>query len=593
LRALTGYVRHALLAALVASSLGACAATTFQPRVTADPSRTGGSLYGDFLVATFAGNTRDARVAAGRYLAALQADPTNPTLLERAFIFSIAAGDMDQAAALAPMVVQANPQSDLAPLVQGVVALKTKRYADARAFFAASHPGGAVDLMGALTLAWTHVGLNDPATSRRLLTPPADPASAIFVNYHRARLEEVLGDTAAAGAAFAAADAATGGKSLTVALGYASWLQGQGRTDEAAAALQRLLESNAGNPVATAALARLKAAQPIARAIATPQQGAAEGFYGIASAVGDGEGADAAIVYLRLAQYLDPQNDGALAFLGGAMERAGRTDEAIELYREVPDTSPFYVTAQVSAADLLDGRDRTEEAVRVLEQLERIEATSGLAASALGDVYRNRQRWPEAVDAYSRAIARSGPPYAKESWPLFYARGIANERARRWPAAETDFRQALQMSPDQPLVLNYLAYSWIERGERIEEALAMLQRAVDQRPDDGYIIDSLGWAYYRLGRYDKALEVLEQAIQYSPYEPTLNEHLGDVYWRVGRQREARFQWSHALTLKPEANRIPILQVKLREGLEAGEAMERRQASTDTSTGAPLLEPATP
>jgi len=558
---------------------GCGSTTTFVPRAASGGDRSTGSLYGDFLVATYAGNTRDSRVAAARYLAALQADPTNPTLLERAFVFSVAAGDMDQAVKLSPRVMAANPDSDLGPLIQGVYALKMKDYAAARANFTAAHPANDPDLMARLTLAWTAVGAGDAATARVLLNPKGDAGSEVFLSYHRARLEEVLGDVAAADASYAAADKATGGKSLTVSLAYATWLQATNRATDAERILQTFLDTAPGNPVGISAITRLRNGKPIARRLATAQQGAAEGFYGIASAVGDQEAADAAIVYLRLAQYLDPQHDGALAYLGGAMERAKRTDEAIELYKEVPDSSPFYVTAQVSAADLLDDTDRTDEAVKILRRLERDDATSALAASALGDVYREAKDWPAAIEAYTRGIERTGPNFSEDDWPLFYARGIANERARRWDAAEADFKQALTLKPEQPLVMNYLAYSWIEQGEHIEEALKMLKRAVDLRPDDGYIIDSLGWAYYRLGQYDKAVEVLETAIQFSPYEPTLNEHLGDAYWKIGRQREAQFLWRHAIKLKPEEDRIPILQAKMKSGLEAGEALEARQASS--------------
>ncbi|MBL9010316.1 MAG: tetratricopeptide repeat protein [Alphaproteobacteria bacterium] len=578
MRAFPGTGFRSLLALVLASALAACGTTTTGSRASGDDLKSGGTLYGDFLVANYAGNTRDSRVAAARYMAALKQDPGNRTLLERAFVFSVAAGDMDAAARLAPQVSGANPQSDLAPLIEGVIALKRRDYAAAKAFFTASHPPGDPDLMAALALAWTAVGQGDAATARALLAPTGDPSSDVFIAYHRARLEEALKNPAGADEAFQAADRTTAGRSLTVALAYAAWLQATARADMAATVLARFLESSPGNPVAVVALDRLQAGKPIAHRIATPQQGAAEGFYGIASAVSDGDVQDAAIVYLRLAQYLDPGNDGALAFLGGAMERAGRKDDAIDLYRGVPDSSPFYLTAQVAAADLLDEKGKTDEAIRILVRLEAAESTSGLAASALGDVYRAHERWSEAVDAYGRAIARTGPDFVGEDWPLFYARGIALERGGRWAEAEADFRAALKLTPDQPLVLNYLAYSWIERGENIEQALAMLQRAVEQRPDDGYIIDSLGWAYFRLGRYAEAVETLELAIAFSPYDPTLNEHLGDAYWKVGREREARFQWGHALKLKPEAPRLPILEAKLAGGFAAGEALERQAAA---------------
>lgn len=564
-----------------ALTTGTCASPAFAPRAAVEATRSNGSHYGDYLVASYAGNTRDSRVAAARYKAALAADPGNQNLRERAFIFSVAAGDMDQAGRFAADVAAANPHSDLAPLVLGVMALKANRLADANRLFTGMHAPGDPDILARMMLAWTAMGRGDAAGARALLAPGADDGSDIFLAYHRARLEEALGNVQAADLAYENADAGTAGKSLTIALAYAAWLQTTNRGDRAAQVLLKFLDSSPGNPVAVSAVARLRTGQPIARRVTTAGQGAAEAFYGIASALGDGETGDAAIVYLRLAQYLDPANDGALALLGGTMERAGRKDDAIELYLGVPKSSPFYMTAQVSAADLLDDRGDTAGAIRILERLERDEATGGLAASALGDVYRTREQWTDAIDAYGRAIGRAGPPFAEDAWPLFYARGISLERAGRWKAAEADFRQALELKPDQPQVLNYLAYSWLERGENTDQALAMLHRAVEQRPDDGYIIDSLGWAYYRLGQFDKAVDILEQALAFSPYEPTLNEHLGDAYWKVGRRREAQFLWSHALKLKPEQARIPILQAKLRGGLDAGEALERRQASSDT------------
>ena len=589
MRALASLAFRSVFAGLVLTSLAACGTTARSRPVVGlsddTATRSGGTLYGDFLVASYAGQSRDTRVAAARYRAALAADPTSAALLERAFVFSVAAGDMREAAALAPRVAAANPASDLAPLIQGVLALKDRNYRAARGHFTANQPAQGMDLTAALALAWAEAGAGDAAAARAILAEASDPALEAFLAYHRARLEEMLKNVAGADAAYADADRLTGGRSLTIALGYAAWLRSTDRAADARGVLERFLAGDPVNPVATFALQKLEAGEPFRPRVTTAQQGAAEAFYGVASAVGDGEAEDAAIVYLRLALYLDPQNDAALAFLGGALERAGRKREAVEAYRATPRDSAFYLTAQVSAADLLNGLGDEAEAVAILSRLEREESRNGLAASALGDIHRAHERWSEAEAAYTRALRRAGPPYAAADWPLFYARGVSLERQRRWDEAERDFRQALQLSPDQPLVLNYLAYSWVERGRNIEEALDMLHRAVAQRPDDGFVIDSLGWAYYRLGRYREAVDTLEQAIMFSPYEATINEHMGDAYWKVGRRREAGFLWGHALRLKPEADRVPVLEAKLTGGLDAGDALERREARNGPSRGA--------
>ena len=183
----------------------------------------------------------------------------------------------------------------------------------------------------------------------------------------------------------------------------------------------------------------------------------------------------------------------------------------------------------------------------------------------MGDLLRGKDRFAEAEAAYTRAIQRL-PKVERSDWRLLYARGITYERTKRWPQAEADLLKALELEPDQPFVLNYLGYSWVDQGLNLDRAKAMLHRAVELRPDDGFIVDSLGWAYYRLGESDKAVTYLERAVELEPGDPVLNDHLGDVYWRVGRQREARFQWQRALTFKPEPDAVAAIQAKLANGL---------------------------
>jgi Flp pilus assembly protein TadD len=197
-------------------------------------------------------------------------------------------------------------------------------------------------------------------------------------------------------------------------------------------------------------------------------------------------------------------------------------------------------------------------------------------------VLRGQEKYAEAAEAYSKAIALIGTPQER-NWALFYTRGISYERSERWADAERDLKQALKLKPEQPLVMNYLAYSWVEQGVNKTEALAMLKRAVDLRPEDGFVIDSLGWAHYRLGDYKTAIKYLEQAILLEPGEPTVNDHLGDAYWRVGRKLEARFQWQHALTLKPEAAEQPKIKRKIEAGLEDLPKVPA-QAGTPQSSG---------
>ncbi len=216
-------------------------------------------------------------------------------------------------------------------------------------------------------------------------------------------------------------------------------------------------------------------------------------------------------------------------------------------------------------------RGRTSRRRRARGRRERPQRTDALRE--LGDLFRRKERFPEAEKAYGDAIARL-PKVEPDDWRLFYARGIALERMGRWPDSEASLAKALELAPDQPLVLNYLGYSWVDQGQNLDRAKAMLHRAVELRPQDGFIVDSLGWAYFRIGEFDNAVTQLERAVELEPGDPVINDHLGDAYWRVGRLREARFQWQRALTLKPEADVVAQIEGKLERGLPATSTAKR-------------------
>jgi Flp pilus assembly protein TadD len=137
---------------------------------------------------------------------------------------------------------------------------------------------------------------------------------------------------------------------------------------------------------------------------------------------------------------------------------------------------------------------------------------------------------------------------------------------KKWPLAEADLQESLKLFPDQPLALNYLGYSWVDQNHNLKKGMALIERAVTLKPDDGYIVDSLGWAHYKLGNYKEAVRFLEHAVELKPEDPVLNDHLGDALWRVGREREARFQWDQALTLEPEPDDVEKIKKKIAEGL---------------------------
>ena len=238
---------------------------------------------------------------------------------------------------------------------------------------------------------------------------------------------------------------------------------------------------------------------------------------------------------------------------------------AIKIYERVPANSPLQRNAQIQLAINLDTLDRTDEAKASLEKLIADNPNDLEAIMALGNIQRGRKQFAECADAYRKGIDTLAKP-EKSNWVIYYFRGICYERSKQWAKAEADLKKALELYPDQPHVLNYLGYSWVDQGINLDEGMQMIQRAVEQRADDGYIVDSLGWAYYRLGNYEEAVKHLERAVELKPEDPTINDHLGDAYWQVGRTLEAQFQWSHARDLKPEPEELVKIEAKLKIGL---------------------------
>ncbi|MGA9947996.1 MAG: tetratricopeptide repeat protein, partial [Xanthobacteraceae bacterium] len=290
---------------------------------------------------------------------------------------------------------------------------------------------------------------------------------------------------------------------------------------------------------------------------------------------------DLALIYLQLALYLQPSHPMALLSLGDLYEDLKKPDLAIKAYERVPANSSLSRNAEIQMAVDLDALDRTDEAKQRLQRVIAQRPKDTEAIIELGNIQRTRKDFAGCADTYSKAIDTVPNP-EKSNWVVFYFRGICYERSHQWPPAEADMKKALELFPEQPLVLNYLGYSWVDQGVHLDQGMDMIRRAVEQRPDDGYIVDSLGWAYFRTGNYDEAVKNLERAVELKPEDPTINDHLGDAYWRVGRMLEAHFQWSHAKDLKPDPDDLPKIEAKLQNGLPS-----------DTSSSADASKPAAP
>jgi Flp pilus assembly protein TadD len=322
------------------------------------------------------------------------------------------------------------------------------------------------------------------------------------------------------------------------------------------------------------------------------QEGAAEMFHSLGVAFARQGSTDVAMVLMRLAQYLNPHNDNVILTIGQLYDGAQQFKLANALYDSLPATSPMRPLATVRIADNLDAMGNRPEAIRRLEAIVSTNSSDVDAISVLGDLYRSDKRYDDSINAYTKVMSITGGS-SPGDWRFYYVRGIAHERNNQFPLAENDFLKALDLNPGQPQVLNYLGYSWVDRGMNLKRALDMIQKAVAASPNDGYIIDSLGWAYYRLGRYPEAVTELEAAATLRPNDPEINDHLGDAYWQVGRKLEAKFQWNVAYSLDTEGDVKARVAPKLKGGLDAAPHDGESAPVLDTSgaSAQPIAAPA--
>lgn len=558
------------LAASVATSVTALAA---QPRESApvteyEPAE---SLEGNFLSAYIAGASKDTTAAASFYREAVKADPRNAELLERAFVSLLADGALPDAFRAAERLTARDGSNGLAQLSLGVRQIKAGQFAQARQNFSRSGRGAAADLTSTLLTAWAYAGANDGKRALEVVNKlKGERSYNTFRDFHAGLIANLVGDQAEAERRLKAAYDADQ-NTLRIVDAYARFEAQAGRTDLAIQAYTAFDQLLPRHPIVRDALDKLKAGKPLTRLVNTAQEGAGEVLYGLGSA-GSTQGDELpAVVYLRLALYLAPEHALARLTLADTLDRMKQTERANDAYAQMPASSPLKLNADIQIGLNLEQLGKGEEAIQLLDAAMKEHPDSIDVVTALGNVQRSRKKYEEAAATYSRAIELIGKQPASNYWTTFYFRGTAYERAKQWPKAEADLKKALELvPPTQPAaraqVLNYLAYSWVDQNMNIDEAFTMLKQAVDASPRDGMIIDSLGWAYFRLGRYDDAVRELEKAIELKPGDPTINDHLGDAYWRSGRRLEGKFQWQHAKDLNPEPDDLVKINAKLKDGL---------------------------
>jgi tetratricopeptide (TPR) repeat protein len=523
---------------------------------------------GNYLAARHAAVERDPSAAAGYYLNVLKSDPHNPDLLSSAFLSELTSGDIDQASKLAERVLTVDHNDRIARLVLGVRALKQKQYALARQDFSQSVHGPVTDLTAALLTAWARYGAGDPHAAVDDMDRLSGPDwYGVFKDLHAGLIYDLANNKKEAGKRYESAYKADPTALRTVEA-YGRYLSRNGGKDAALKVYDAFNKELPDHPLIKQEMKQISDGGKLPPLVDSAQGGAAEALYGIGASIGRRGGEDLALVYLQLAVYLQPTHTMALLSLADLYETLKKPDLAIKAYDHIPESSPLYRSAEIQSAIDLDALDKIDEAKQRLDHIIAGNPKDTEALLALGNIQREHKDFSTCAETYSKAIDTVPNP-AKTDWVMFYFRGICYERNNQWPKAEADMKKALALFPDQPLVLNYLGYSWVDKGMHLDQGMDMIRRAVEQRPDDGYIVDSLGWAYFRTGNYEEAVKNLERAVLLKPDDPTINDHLGDAYWRAGRTLEAHFQWSQAIDFKPDPDELATLQKKLKDGLPAG------------------------
>jgi tetratricopeptide (TPR) repeat protein len=581
---LTSFLRRAVLAGTALAVLGGAAlpGPASAAPAASEGIEAGWTATGSYLAGRQAQQSDDWSSAARFMGTALAFEPDNVELMRRAALLFLGSGEAEKAVTLARRLVREERTPHMAVALVAAADLRDGNVAQAAGLVEGGLPNdGLGQYVGPLVQAWVEAAAGRHGEALSRLAPLATAQGfAQLHDLHAGLLQELAGDMSAAEAAYARAVRA--GATLRVIQIVGGFYERAGKPEEARLLYETFRTSTTDPLLIDPAIERLEAGGTAPRIVSDAREGMAEAMFDLASALHQERVGELATLYGRIALFLRPDFPLARLMIADVLAEEGQAEASIAEYREVEGEPGLRWAARLRIAEQLETLGRTDEAVELLNAMaaERPERTDALAS--LGDLYRATKRFEEAVGAYDAAIGRIGTPEERH-WLVYYSRGVALEQSGRWQEAETDLLRALDLAPDQPYLLNYLGYSWVDRGVNLERAKAMIARAVELRPTDGYIVDSLGWALYRLGDHEGAVAQLERAVELQPLDATINDHLGDAYWQVGRAAEARFQWQRALMVAEE----PKLQADIRAKLEKG--LDRRMTAETRATGAEAVD----
>jgi tetratricopeptide (TPR) repeat protein len=531
------------------------------------------TFAGAFLAARTADVDRDFATATELYRIALRFEPDNIEVKQRLMITLLMSGKFDEGVKIAEALKSDPAVERITTTVRAIEAIRKREYRSAQKLLNYQGPNDLDRLMSTLLSAWAKSGQGRPKEAIAQIKALEGPEwFRVFKNYHAGAIALAAGDKTTARARLNDAILDREGGSAapdTFMRAVEALARFEAREGNKQKALDTVSvgESLVNNYTPLEALRKsIEEGEPQEQQVRNAAQGAAAVLFSIGGALNREGAEDIVTLYLQTARRLDPESADILVMLGGIAENLKKQEEAIALYKSVPADSPMRRVSELQLGLALAGVGKVDEAKKHLQALIEVDPENIRNYLAYGSVLSDAKAYKEMGELYDRAVEAIGPVPKRSDWTVFFQRGIAYERQKIWAKAEPSFLKALELNPNQPQVLNYLGYSWVDMNINLDKGLDMIRKAVELNPDDGYIVDSLGWAYFRMDRFEEAVTELERAAELMAGDPTINDHLGDAYWRVGRKLEAVFQWNQALEMKPEEAEVPKIKAKIENGL---------------------------
>ncbi len=561
------------LIAIIAASLSACAgeqANKSAALISVVPDHP--TFSGSYLSGRFAQRQQDWETAQNYMNTVLSYDSSNEVMVQRTFLLALGSGNFVAAKTLAQKVITMKKGGDeLALIFLSCDAMSHDDFKTSLDLLNKLPPEGFGQYTKPLLTAWSLMGQGNKTAALKMLSDNAMPDDPSY-RMHAGMMEEMSGNMNAAAEHYKIAMA--NGLSLHTAVMVANFFERYGQPEISRDIYEGLDKIYPYNPFINA-MSHSDPHRNIKPNVMRAADGAALALFDLATLLYEKHAYESAQIYGSLVQQLSPASPFAKMMMGDIAALHSQFDRAIEDYSAIDASSPIYWIARVRMTEVYEVSGQVDKSIAILTDLSKSEATRVPALVSLGDVYRRQNRYEDAVAAYNQAMA-GVPKVTEEQWPIVYARGMAEERLNRWGQAEKDLLQALSFQPDNPMILNFLAYSWANQGVNLNKALEYAKHAAELRPDDGYILDSYGWTLFRLSHYQESVNWLEQAVSQIPEDSTLLDHLGDAYWQVGRQNEARFQWKHARDLSQDASFKTFIDQKMQHGITVPSQLSRNE-----------------